>query len=106
MGQSAGRPHQRSGPSRSPSDPGLDGWRYLRRWHLRATANLRYAGADRPLQLPDRDASRAGRSLSCLGVRLLTFPVALLAGTADLGDPVDRVGPGQAEFSWTRLAGR
>ena len=52
----------------------------------------------RPVQVPGRDAYGAGRSLSRLGVGPLTFPVVVPTGCTGLGDPVDRVGSGQAEF--------
>src|SRR5690348_11897018 len=60
--------------------------------------DLRRGGDTRPVQVAGRDAYGAGRSLSRLRVRPLTFPAALLTGRTGLGDPVDRVVPGQAEF--------
>jgi hypothetical protein len=50
------------------------------------------------VQVPGRDAYGAGRSLARLEVRPLTFPAVLLTGRTGLGDAVDRVVPGQAEF--------
>ena len=70
----------------------------LRRCRHRVAADLRYAGETRLVQVPGHDAYGAGRSLSCLGVGLLTFPVVVQTGCIVLGDPVDRVVPGQAEF--------
>src|SRR6185437_14507568 len=60
--------------------------------------DLRRAGGTRPVQVAGRDAYGAGRSLSRLRVRPFTFPAVLLTGRTGLGDLVDRVVPGQAEF--------
>src|SRR5690242_15371090 len=60
--------------------------------------DLRRGGDTRPVQVAGRDAYGAGWSLSRLRVRPLTFRAALLTGRTGLGDAVDRVVPGQAEF--------
>src|SRR5690349_13169682 len=63
------------------------------------------AGETWPVWAPGRDAHGAGQSLSRLEVGPLTFLVVVPTRCAGLGDPVDRVGSGQAQLGGPALDG-